>query len=44
MGPLAGANYDDGGHGGSEELDSIATLVEATVVSTKARMSTYVLR
>jgi len=33
VGPLAGANYDGGGHGGSEEQDGGATPVEATVKS-----------
>jgi len=33
VGPLAGANYDGGDHGGSEEQDDGATPVEATVKS-----------
>ena len=33
VGPLAGANYDGGGHGGSEEQDGGATPVKATVKS-----------
>ena len=36
MGPLAGANYDGGSHGGSEEQDSGATPVEATAKSNDA--------
>ena len=44
VGPLASANYDDGGHGGSKELDGGAMPVEATAIPTKERTSTYVLR
>ena len=36
VGPLTGANYDGGGHGGSEEQDGGATPVEATVKSSDA--------
>ena len=36
VGPLAGANYDGGGHGGLEEQDGGATLVEATAKSSDA--------
>ena len=36
VGLLAGANYDGGGHGGSEEQDGGATPVKATVKSRDA--------
>ena len=36
VGPLAGANYDGGGHGGSEEQDGGAMPVEATTKSSDA--------
>ena len=44
VGPLAGANDDGGGHGGSEELDGGAAPVEAMAIPTKARTSIYELR
>jgi len=36
VGLLAGANYDGGGHGGSEEQDGGATPVKATAKSRDA--------
>ena len=39
VGPLASANYDGGGHGGSARRDHGGTPVEATVKHKRARTS-----